>query len=306
VVLDKFVNIVKLGRFIAHAAILVYILGALFAVVVGASFDVVKFVVGYVILFTGVLAAIYTNNYNDVAIDTHSMHTFFSGGSSILIDHPELMNTARHLATALFGISILLGFVAMLAFSYPVSFFIYVVIGNFLGWCYTSPPFRLVYRGFGELLTMVGAGFIMPGLAYFMLRGTIDVRFVVFSIPLMIFGFTISLYLELPDKKADTIGRKLTFVVRRGERLGFLLGILSVCLVICCYVLFAFFPLLDIPLNFWLIALFSILPILVGIWSFVKYSADPTKLVPIVFRTVTCVFLFYILLDVYLAYTILT
>jgi 1,4-dihydroxy-2-naphthoate octaprenyltransferase len=305
-VLDKFIRIVKLGRLIAHTVILVYVLGALFAVVVGASFDVVKFTIGYIILFSGVLAAIYTNNYNDVAIDRYATHTFFSGGSSILIDHPELMKTTRHVATALYSVSILLGFVCMVVFSYPITFFLYVLLGNFLGWCYTSPPVKLVYRGFGEFTTMIGAGFIIPGLAYFLMRGTIDAPFVLFSVPLMLFGFTISLYLELPDKNADSTGQKRTFVVRRGERLGLLLGLISTCLVIFCFVLFALFPILTVALNFWLIALFSMLPVIVGVWSLMKYHADSTKILPIVFRAVTCVFIVYILLDIYFIYVILT
>ncbi len=304
-VLDRVINIVKLGRLIGHAAFLVYVLGALFAVVVGASFDVVKFIIGYVILFISILAAIYTNNYNDVEIDRYSRHTFFSGGSSILIDHPELINTTRYVATTLYGISILLSFVFVILFSYPLALFLYVLFGVFLGWCYTSPPLKLVYRGFGEFITMIGAGFLIPGFGYFIVRGTIDAPFVLFSIPLMLFGLSISLYLELPDKNADSTGQKRTFVVRRGEHLGFFLGLLSVFLVICCFVIFAIVPLLVVPLNFWLIALFCVLPIIVSGWGLMKYSADSTKLASIVFRAVTCIFLVYIFLDVYLAYIIL-
>lgn len=303
-VLDKLINMVKLGRLIGHAAILVYALGALFAIVVGASFDVAKFVIGYVILFTAILAAIYTNNYNDVEIDRHSKHTFFSGGSSILVDHPELIKTTRYVAITLYGISILLSFVFVTMFSYSFTLFLYIMFGIFLGWCYTSPPLRLVYRGFGEFTTMIGAGFIIPGFGYFILRGTIDAPFVVFSIPLMLFGLSLSLYLELPDKNADTNGQKRTFVVRRGEHLGFILGLLSTILVICCFVIFAAGPFLTVPLNFWLIALFCVLPIIVGWWSLRNYSMDATKLAPIVFRAITCIFLFYILLDIYLIYVV--
>lgn len=305
-VFDNFINIVKLGRLIAHAAILVYLLGALFAVVVGASFDVVKFIVGYMILFTGVLAAIYTNNYNDVEIDRYATHTFFSGGSNILIDHPELMKTTKYVAIGLYGISILLGFLFMVVFSYSVTFFIYVLLGNFLGWCYTSPPIKLVYRGFGELTTMIGAGFIIPGFAYFLIRGTIDAPFVLFSVPLMLLCFTLSLYLELPDRNADRIGQKYTLIVRRSERFGFRLGLISTCLVILSFVFFAVFPILTVPLNFWLMSIFSVLPVAVGGWSLMKYYADSTKIVPIIFRTVVYIFLVFILLDVYFVYVILT
>jgi 1,4-dihydroxy-2-naphthoate octaprenyltransferase len=304
-VLDNVIRIVKLGRFIAHAVILVYLLGTLFAVLVGASFDVVKFIVGYVILFTGVLAAVYTNNYNDVAIDRHAIHTFFSGGSSILIDHPELMKTTRYVALGLYGLSIFLGFLFVVVFSYPVTFFIYVLLGNFLGWCYTSPPIKLVYRGFGELATMLGAGFIIPGFAYFIIRGTIDAPFVLFSIPFMLLCFALSLYLELPDRNADRIGHKHTLVVRRSEHLGFLLGFTTTCLVIFYFVFLAVFPILAVPLNFWLITIFFGLPVVVGGWSLMKYSTDPTKIAPIVLRAVTSIFLVFILLDVYFVYVIL-
>jgi 1,4-dihydroxy-2-naphthoate octaprenyltransferase len=302
----KFLDIVKLGRVIAHSAFLVYLLGALFAVIIGASFDVVKFVLGYGILFTGILAAVYTNNYYDVRIDKYAVHTFFSGGSGILIEHPELMKTTAYVAVSLYGISIVLGFVGMVLFSYPVTFFLYVVGGNVLGWCYTAPPLKLVYRGFGEIITMMGAGFIIPGIGYLVLKGTIDWSFVLFFIPLMFFGLALSFYLEIPDKDADTHGPKKTFVVRRGERAGFLVAVGSLCVATLCYMFFGLFPIISGSLNYWLMALFSVLPIVVGLWGLWQYMVDTTKIMTIVFRAATSVFLVYILIDIYMMYVILT
>ena len=304
--LNTFINIVKLGRVIAHAVILVYLLGALFAVFVGASFNIDKFIVGYVILFTGTLAAIYTNNYNDVATDRFATHTFFSGGSSILIDHPELMRTTQMLARSLYAVSIFLGLLFMVVFSYPITFFIYVLLGNFIAWCYTSPPIKLVYRGFGELTTMVGGGFIIPGFAYFVIKGTIDASFVLFSIPLMLLCFALSLYLELPDRNADRLGQKCTLVARKSERFGFLLSLISSCLAISYLVLLAVFPILRVSLDFWLITLLFLIPVVVGGWSLIKTYTDSTKIMPIVFRTVTSIFLVFIVLDIYFVYEILT
>jgi 1,4-dihydroxy-2-naphthoate polyprenyltransferase len=305
-VLATFINIVKLGRLIAHAVILVYILGVLFALLNGASFDVMKFIIGYVILASAILAAVYTNNYNDVAIDKYATHTFFSGGSSILIDHPELMNTTRNVAITLYSVSILLGFAFTVLFSYPFTFFLFVLLGNLLGWCYTSPPVKLVYHGFGEVTTMIGAGFIVPGFAYFTMRGTIDTSFALFSIPLMFLALAISIYLELPDKNADITGQKHTFVVRRGERLGFLLGVISSCVVVFWFLFFAAFPFIPVTLNFWFIALFSLFPFIVGVWSLRKYYIDPTKIVSIVFPAVSGIFVVFILIDIYFAYLIFT
>jgi 1,4-dihydroxy-2-naphthoate octaprenyltransferase len=303
---EKFINIVKLGRLIAHGTILVYLLGALFAVFVGATFDLVKFIIGYVILFSAILAAVYTNNYNDVAIDRNATHTFFSGGSSILIDHPELMKTTRSVAIGLYTTSILLGFVFTVVFSYPPTFFILILLGNLLGWCYTSPPIKLVYRGLGELTTMVGAGFIIPGFAYFLVRGTIDVPFVLLSFPLMFLCLALSLYLELPDRKADRLGQKCTLVVRRGEHLGFLLGVIFTAVVMLYFLFLGVVPLLPVSLNFYIITIISAIPMVVGAWSLRKYSINPQKLSWIVFRSATGIFLVFILINAYFLYLLIS
>ena len=70
-------NIMKLGRALAHAAMLVYILGVLFALVIGAPLDLTKIVLGYAIVFTSVLATGYTNNYYDApSINTRHKQLF--------------------------------------------------------------------------------------------------------------------------------------------------------------------------------------------------------------------------------------
>jgi 1,4-dihydroxy-2-naphthoate octaprenyltransferase len=299
-------NIVKLGRGIAHAAILVYSLGALFAVVIGASFDVYRFIGGYLIVFSGVLAAGYTNNYYDVSIDKIATHTPFSGGSGILVDHPELRKTIRNIMVFLFSLSIVLGLVFTVLFSYPFTFFVFVVIANFVGWCYTAPPLKLVYRGFGEMITMLGAGFLIAGFGYFAVMKTIDVSFVLFSLPLLLFGFALSFYLEIPDRNVDLQGHKITLVVLKGERFGFVIGAVSLGLATLCFLLFGLFQVFAGAANFLLMAMFSVIPLILGIWGLREYIADQTKIMTSVFRATACIFVVYILIDVYFVYVILT
>ena len=302
----KFINIVKLGRGIAHAAILVYSLGALFAVVIGASFDVYRFIFGYAIVFSGVLAAGYTNNYYDVSVDKFATHTPFSGGSGILVDHPELKKTIRNIMVFLFSLSILLGLVFTVVFSYPITFFVFVVIANFFGWSYTAPPLRLVYRGFGEIITMLGTGFLITGFGYFAVMGTIDASFVLFSIPLLLFGFALSFYLEIPDKNVDRQGHKITLVTLKGEYLGFVIGAVSLGLATLCFLMFGLFNVFSGGVNFFLIGLFSLIPVVLGIWGLREYITDKTKMMRSLFRTTACIFVVYILIDVYFLYVILT
>ncbi|MFH1101862.1 MAG: prenyltransferase [Methanobacteriota archaeon] len=302
---QKFINIVKLGRVIVHAAILVYLLGALFAVVIGASFDVYRFILGYAVVFTGVLAAGYTNNYYDVAIDRFATHTPFSGGSGILVDHPEYRKTIRTIMVFLYSLSIVLGLVFTIVFSYPVTFFAFVVIADFFGWCYTAPPLRLVYRGFGEIITMFGTGFLITGFGYFAVMGTIDVSFVLFSIPFLLFGFALSFYLEIPDRNVDCEGHKKTLVALKGESLGFVIGAVSLGLATLCFLMFGLFHVFPGAANFFFIGMFSLVPAVLGVWGLRGYIADQTKMMTIVFRTTACIFVVFILIDAYFMYVIL-
>jgi 1,4-dihydroxy-2-naphthoate octaprenyltransferase len=298
-------NIIKLGRALTHAAMLVYILGVLFALVIGSPFDVYKFVLGYAIVFTSVLATGYTNNYYDVSIDKHATQTAFSGGSSILVQHPEYRTTIRTIIVFLYCLSILLGLVFTVVFSYSWTFFAFVIVANFVGWSYTAPPLKLVYRGFGELVTMLGASFFLAGAGYFVVKGTIDGLFVLFSLPLLLFGFAVSLYLEIPDRNADREGHKMTLVVLKGERFSFIIGMISLGLATLCYMVFSLFHVFEGAPNFIVIAIFSLIPFGIGVWSLRKYLNDPATMMTVVFRATACIFLMWIFLDAYFAYLLL-
>jgi 1,4-dihydroxy-2-naphthoate octaprenyltransferase len=281
---------------------LAYLLGALYAIIVGATFDLYKFVFVYVILFTGTLSAMYNNNYNDVNIDKNSKQTIFSGGSHILVEHPELMKIVKQLSIFFLGLSIFLGFVAMVLFSYPITFFLFVLFGNLAGWYYTAPPIKLVYRGLGEIGTMLAAGLFVPGLGYFALAGTIDAPFILLLIPLLFYGFGLSFYLEIPDIEADRQGNKKTLVVRRGLSFGFLAGAISSFFTTLCFLIFGLFNFITDDINYWLVAFFSLIPFYFCFKNLIKYKAD--KINSLVFRSSASIFLFYILLIVYFTYLI--
>jgi 1,4-dihydroxy-2-naphthoate octaprenyltransferase len=303
---QKIKNIVKLSGALPHAAMLIYFLGTLFAIAIGASFDVYKFVVGYAIVFTSLLATGYNNNYYDAPLDKFAKRTAFSNGSDILSKNPELLPTIRYIIVFLYSFSIVLGLVFTVVFSFPVTFFVFVIVANFLGWSYTAPPLKLVYRGFGEIVTMIAASFLLAGSGYFVMMRTIDLSFVLFSLPLLLFGFAVSFYLEIPDRIVDTQGHKITLVVLRGERFGLIIGAVSLSLATLCYVMFSLYHIFPGTVNFLPIFVLSLIPSIIGVWSLLEYIADKTKMMTIVFRATACIFLMWILMDVYFVYVILT
>jgi 1,4-dihydroxy-2-naphthoate octaprenyltransferase len=123
-----------------------FIFGAAWAVLLGAPFSLARTFFGYLILLPAHLSISYSNDYFDVDVDKYDKPTFFSGGSSILVDHPGLRKPARWIAITLILFSVALGIVFQTLYSFPIWFSGFVVLGNLSGWLYSAPPLRLAYR----------------------------------------------------------------------------------------------------------------------------------------------------------------
>ena len=123
-----------------------FVFGALLAVRLDAPFSMPRLVLGYLVILPAQLSVHYSNDYFDVAVDKPGGATPFSGGSGVLVEHPELRKPAMWIAVALIGCSLGTGLAFMWAYAYSFRMFGFVVIGNLLGWCYSAPPFRLSSR----------------------------------------------------------------------------------------------------------------------------------------------------------------
>jgi 1,4-dihydroxy-2-naphthoate polyprenyltransferase len=299
-------DILTLSRGLTYVAIIWYLLGALFALLIGATLDIGKLVLGYCIALPGVLVGTLTNSYYDVTVDKNSTATPISGGTKVLVDRPELRKTIRNLIVFFFNLSLVLGVVFTIVFSYPVTFFAFIVVADFTALAYTAPPLRLVYRGFGELMTMIMGGFLMGGIGYFAIKGTIDLTFVLFSIPIMLTMFAFAFYVEIPDRNADLQGHKKTLVVRKDERFGFIIGSIALTGATVCFLLFYLLQVLPESGVFLIIGLFSILPVVFAVQGLRKYRIDPTSMVPSVFRSSLSILSVIMFIDAYFTIVLLT
>jgi 1,4-dihydroxy-2-naphthoate octaprenyltransferase len=90
-----------------------------------------------------------------------------------------------------------------------------VAIGLFISLAYTMPPFKLVYRGVGEIATAIGFGPVMLlGAFTVQSRGTVTLEAFVASMPV---GLLVALILyvnEIPDRPGDAKVGKRTLPVR--------------------------------------------------------------------------------------------
>lgn len=295
--LEKVKLVIKLGRlhFIV-AGFLLYLLGVLLAVVLSDQFSWERFIWGYAVLLPAHLMVNYSNEYFDMDVDRYSSPTNFSGGSGVLLSHPELKGFTKYLSLSMMLISLFLGLTFSYLYNSPV-FLLLTVCGNLLGWFYAAPPFRLSYRGLGEIATVI-SGFLIPGLGFAAITGVINFQFIIFSIPIMLFYVLFILSVEIPDSEADEKGGKYTFIVRYGRTNALILMVVASALASITFLLLP--QDLFYPLNLSIIALLSIIPLVSAIMALLARKASLDVLNKSVSRNVNALILFIALVNVYI------
>jgi len=171
----------------------------------------------------------------------------FSGGKRVLVDGLLTRRQAWGIATGgyLLAIAVGLGIVAWreARVLWPG------LVGLGLAFFYHAPPFRLSYRGFGELAVAACYGPLICGGTYLVQRGTMPTAVVLLALPL---GLLVGAFLwinEFPDLAADSLSGKRTLVVRLGRRraaIGFSVAGAAAALVL------GLLPAAGLPREVWL------------------------------------------------------
>ena len=87
---------IKLGKPQFAVGLFFYFsLGALLGVLFNAQFVLSKFILGFAIIFLSTWAVHYHNDYFDFDSDQYGIPTAISGGSGVLIEHPEWRNKSK-------------------------------------------------------------------------------------------------------------------------------------------------------------------------------------------------------------------
>ncbi|UCE36933.1 MAG: prenyltransferase [Thermoplasmata archaeon] len=297
---DRIIKIIKLGRIhFVVGGFLLYCLGALYAMVTGTDYSLLRFILGYAVLFPAHLSVSYSNDYFDYKADKYNRSTMFSGGSGILVNYPELRKVARNFSLFLIFLSIILALFFLMVFSFPLIFLAFVIFGNLLGWFYSAPPVRLVYRKMGELATVLTAGILLPGMGYFVMKGAFDISFLIFALPLMLYSMFFILSVEMPDMEGDILGNKQTMIVRKGRAFGF--TVMALCLILCTfyYIIMAMLVPATTSIGFFVIGLLSILPLYIGLVGLIKRPNEQRVASKLTNKGVASLFLFVFFVDIY-------
>lgn len=135
----------------------------------------------------------------------------------------------------------------------PIGF-----IGVVVAVMYTLPPFKLVYRGLGELAVFIVYGPLMFMGPYALITDSIEVLPFLISIPIGIIIANILVINEFPDYEADLGGGKMNAVARLGKKKGStLFGVMFIATYACFLIIALLFnrfylllPLLTIPMAY--------------------------------------------------------
>ena len=192
------------------------LLGLAVAARVG-TFDVVTAVITLVAASAVHLGLNVANDVFDTILgadDANATPTKFSGGSRVLQNALVNVREMSLLAVACYGMAAVLGVALLILRGSPALIGI-GALGFFISLAYTMPPFKLVYRGLGEVATAIGFGPVMLLGAYVVQsRGFISAEAFLLSVPVGLLVAMILYVNEIPDRAGDSRVGKRTLPVR--------------------------------------------------------------------------------------------
>jgi len=162
------------------------------------------------------LYIVYANDYADFEADQNNKtFNMFSGGSRVLVNgelEPSQLKTAAFITA---GLSVACGLIFWVGFG-RFWVLILAVIGILQLWAYSYPPFKLSYRGGGEILQMLGVGLVLPLMGFYGQSGSFE------GFPILLIAALLPLQLacasstSLPDYPSDKSSGKKTSSVLFG------------------------------------------------------------------------------------------
>ena len=288
---------IKLGKPQFAVGLFFYFsLGALLGVLFNDQFVLSKFILGFAIIFLSTWAVHYHNDYFDFDSDQYGIPTAISGGSGVLIEHPEWRNKSKIMGITLIGLAIAISALLTYLFSYPITFVLFVIIANLIAWVYAAPPFKLSYRGLGEFGN-TAIGLLFPGLGYFAIIGTLNLPFFIFAIPILQIIFINSF--EIPDMEGDRLGGKMTWIASKGRKFGFQIIAISGILATISFLLLSYTNLFPAIIDFRIIAVISLIPMSLGVIELIKNPNDKATATKFCIYNLAGIFITVILINLY-------
>lgn len=213
--------------------VLPFSLGVLIAVREGNPMSWAVWAIGCVALALIMAMTFLVNEYYDFETDSANVNfNQFTGGSRVLPDGLIERRTVLVAAGLCTAIALALGLVIQFGFhrgplSLPLG-----AVAALMGYAYTAPPLRIIYRGLGEPLIGISVGWIPVLIGYYLIAGMPTGAMVhLMSLPTVLGCIMLIVVNEFPDYESDKASGKLNLAVRLGrERAAWVFTVLGVLL----------------------------------------------------------------------------
>jgi len=136
----------------------------------------------------------------------------FSGGSGVLASGCVQPKQAMSVIIGLYVVALLCGI--YFAFATGIESLYIAGIGAFISLAYSAKPFRLAYRGLGELAMLIGYGPVLTAWAYYVYAGTVTTDIILAGIIPGLCMWTMILINEIPDYAEDKAAGKKNLTYR--------------------------------------------------------------------------------------------
>lgn len=209
---------IAVPRFTLLAAVLPFAVGSILAAAGDSPFSWPIFLLGLAVVFLVNCATNAANTYFDYETDLQNREfSAYSGGIRILVQG-KITNRrhALYFAAALMALAALPG-LAIYFFFRPEPWTLALgFFGALAGWFYTAPPFKLCYRGLGELVIASCSGMLTVVSGYYLQAGHFGWAIVPAALALAAGILNVILINEFADRPSDARSGKMTWLVRLG------------------------------------------------------------------------------------------
>ncbi len=267
---EFFKNIILMSRPPFHiVGILPFLIGSLLAYRVQGMFRWPAFMLAVLGVIAIMLSTYYNGEYFDIKEDRLSAKMGknpFSGGSQVIAQQkipPKIALAASYMSLFIAAVigSVLQFVLNTGPWTIPLG-----IVGIFFGFFYSSPPFRWVSKGVGEIMIGLSYGWLPIAAAYYIQVQDILPLASWISIPIGLSIFNVILINEFADYEADRLSKKRNLVVRvgrqRSQRLYLLAGVMAWSFLAVSVIMGAPILSLYMSIPFFIANIFSITQVL--------------------------------------------
>jgi len=219
-------------------AALTYAFGTSLADYLGKPFRADSFWLGFVMILLiqltmGLLSEVY-RPYNEPLVENETRADKF-----------KLRNNMLYVSMASLASIAVIAYILFNAKHLSLSTFYFLILSIVIVLIYSIPPFRLINRGFGEILLAVQIAYVFPSIAFTLQTGATH-PFLALAIPLTFLAFSHFIVMNFRSFAQDEKYNRVTFLTRLGwERVIPLHHIF----VLFAYIFFLVMPAFGLPLN---------------------------------------------------------